>query len=169
MTISIRPAKVPDAERIAAIHNQGIVEREATFDTEPRAAADLGEELAAPETPPFLVAVDPDGAVVGWARLSPYSSRPCYAGVGEASLYVDRAARGQGVGRTLVEALAADAEGRGYWKLVGLLFPTNAASVALCRAAGWRDVGVFRRHGRLEERWRDVLVMEQLLGEARDA
>ena len=156
----IRPAEPGDAGAIAEIYNQGIEERNSTFETRPRVAA----EFQAPE-PPFLVA-EQENAVLGWARLARYNPRECYRGVGEASVYVDRAARGRGLGRALFEALAAEAERAGYWKIVGGLFPENAASRGLCRAAGCREVGVFERHSRLDGEWRDVLYVELLIGAA---
>jgi phosphinothricin acetyltransferase len=165
MTVRVREADPGDAEAIALIYNEGIEERQATFDTRPRTAAEMGERLGDAGAPPFLVA-ELNGRVAGWARVSPTSSRECYAGVGEASIYVGRGHRAAGVGRALLEALAAAAERAGYWKLVGLVFPTNAASVGLLRAVGFRDVGMHRRHGRLEGEWRDVLVLERLLGPA---
>ena len=165
MTVSIRPAAPADAEAVAAIYNEGIEEREATFDTRPRAAAEMAERLGDPAAPPFLVAED-RGGVAGWARVSRVSPRECYAGVGEASIYVERAARGTGVGRALLDALADAAARAGYWKLVGLVFPTNAASVALLRRAGFHEVGLHRRHGRLDGEWRDVLEMERPIGAA---
>ena len=159
----IRPAAAPDAAAIAAIYSEGIAERVATFETEPRGAADvepwIGAEL------PLLVAED-DGRVVGWAKLSEYSDRCAYAGVAEASVYVAGAGRGRGVGRELVEAICAAAEERGIWKVIGLLFPDNAASRALFERTGFAEVGTFRRHGRLDGVWRDVLVVGRLLGEA---
>jgi L-amino acid N-acyltransferase YncA len=81
---------------------------------------------------------------------------------------VDPAARLRGIGRRLLEALAADAERAGYWKLIGRLFPENEASRALMRGCGFSEVGVHRRHGRLDGAWRDVLIVERLLGEAAD-
>jgi L-amino acid N-acyltransferase YncA len=163
--LAVRPATLADAAAIAAIHNQGIEEREATFETEPRTPEDVARSLARDGAPPCLVAVRA-GEVVGWARIWSYSDRACYAGVGEASIYIDRAARGAGVGRRLVEALVEEAERLGYWKLVGLLFPANAGSLALFRAAGFEEVGTFRNHARLDGAWRDVLVVERRLGDA---
>jgi phosphinothricin acetyltransferase len=163
MRPTIRPAKPPDAAAVAAIYNQGIEDRQATFETEPRPAAELRAAIADPDAPPFLVA-ERAGAVAGWARVTRYSDRACYRGVGEASIYVERAARGGGLGRQLFDALCSAAEREGYWKLIALLFPTNAASVALFQAAGCREVGVYRRHGRLDGEWRDVLLVERLLG-----
>jgi phosphinothricin acetyltransferase len=135
----------------------------ATFETDPRSAADvepwIGEEL------PLLVAED-GGEVVGWAKLSEYSDRCAYAGVAEISVYVGRAGRRHGVGRALVEASCAAAQERGIWKVIGLLFPENAPSRALFGRAGFAEVGTFRRHGRLDGEWRDVLILERLLGDA---
>jgi L-amino acid N-acyltransferase YncA len=162
MEARVRAAAPGDATAIAAIYNQGIEGREATFETTLRTGDDFADPLADPASAPFLVAETGQG-VVGFARLTPYSSRDCYAGVAEASVYVAAACRGASVGRRLVEALAAEAERRGYWKLVGLLFPENRRSVALCTSAGFRQVGLLRRHGRLDGRWRDVLLVERLL------
>jgi phosphinothricin acetyltransferase len=158
----IRPAVADDAEPVAAIYNQGIEERSSTLETRPRAVADIEVWLAAGDRLPLLVA-DQDGAVLGWARLHPYSDRPVYAGVGEVSVYVHADARGRGIGRALLQALEGTARERGYWKLIGKLFTDNAASAALIRSCGWREVGMHLRHGRLDGEWRDVLLVERLL------
>ena len=163
MKLEIRAATVADAAAIARIYNQGIEEREATFETRLRTAEEIERSIRETGDRPFLIARNADRELVGWARLGEYSPRPCYAGIGEASVYIDEAARGQGLGRKLLEALAAEAERMGYWKIVGLLFPSNAASVGLVRASGFREVGLHRRHGQLEDRWRDVMVVELLL------
>ena len=151
----IRPATTADALAIAAIYNQGIAERQATFETEPRCPGDLQSDL--------LLVAERDGRVVGWAAVAAYSDRCVYAGVGEYTIYVDRGARGTGLGRELLEALAGAARDAGYYKLVGKLFTTNAASIALARRCGFREVGVHERHGRLDGEWRDVLVVERSL------
>lgn len=162
-SVTVRMARPADAEAITALHNAGIAEREATFETRPRAA----EEIAAwfePELP-FLVA-ELDGRVVGFARLSPYSDRCVYDGVGEHGVYVDATARGQGVARRLLEELAREAERRGLYKLTSRIFTSNAASLAAHRAAGFHEVGVQRRHGRLDGEWKDCVLVERLLGDA---
>lgn len=107
--------------------------------------------------------------MVGSAWTSPYSDRPCYAGVAEASVYVTAEARGRGIGTALCEELAREAERRGLYKLLGKLFTTNAASLRLVRRCGFREVGLHRCHGRLEGEWRDVLLVERLLGDAAGA
>lgn len=103
---------------------------------------------------------------MGWAGLARYSSRKCYAGVGECSVYVSAPARGRGIGTALTDALAAEARREGFHKLVGKLFTDNLASLRLVERCGFRSVGVHRRHGRLDSAWRDVLVVELLLADS---
>jgi L-amino acid N-acyltransferase YncA len=160
----IRAATPADAEAIAALYNQGIAEREATFETRPREPSEIAEWFE-PDLP-FLVAENDSARVVGFARISPYSDRCVYEGVGEHGVYVDRAARGRGVGRRLLEELAREAERRGMYKLTSRVFTTNAASLAAHRAAGFEEVGVQRRHGKLDGEWKDCVLVERLLGEA---
>jgi phosphinothricin acetyltransferase len=165
--LTVRTATVDDAGAIARIYNQGIEDRIATFETEPRTAAQIAEQLRGRlDTYPAVVAVsgDDDGArVVGFAWTSVYRPRACYAGVGEFSVYVDRESRGSGVGRALLDGLAAASRDRGFWKLVSRVFPENTASRGLCRACGFREVGVYRRHGQLDGVWRDVVIVELML------
>lgn len=163
--MKLRAAQPADAGAIAAVYNEGIEDRNATFETRRYAASDVAPWIERSERHPILVALD-GGRLVGWARLSSYSERPCYAGVAEASLYVARSARGRGAGRALLAELHAEAERRGFWKVIGLLFTDNDASVALFRALGYRAVGSYHRHGRLDGAWRDVLLVERLLDEA---
>ena len=163
----MRPATPADASAIAAIYNVGIAEREATFETRPRDAADVHAWLA--EGLPFLVEEDGHGRLVGFARLSPSSDRCVYDGVGEHGVYVAGAARGSGVGRALLTGLCEQAERAGYHKVTSRIFTTNAASRAVHRAAGFDEVGIQRRHGRLDGEWRDCVLVERLLGEARPA
>jgi L-amino acid N-acyltransferase YncA len=163
----IRPATAADVPALTAIYNEGIAGREATFETRPREPAEVAGWLD--EGLPFVVAQDEDGAVAGFARLSPYSDRCVYDGVGEHGVYVAAPARGRGVGRALLDALCDAAERAGYYKLTARIFTTNAASRAVHRAAGFEEVGVQRRHGRLDGEWRDCVLVERLLGEAADA
>ena len=160
----LRPAIPEDASAVTAIYNEGIEDRVATFETRPRApeevAAWFGDGL------PFLVAAGEDGELLGWARVSPYSDRCAYGGIGEHAVYVARRGRGQGVGRRLLEALAEAAERDGLHKLTSRVFVDNAASRAVHRAAGFEEVGIQRRHGRIDGEWRDCVLVERLLGEA---
>jgi phosphinothricin acetyltransferase len=157
-----RTALPADAVAIARIYNEGIDDRVATFETEPRAAEDIAEWL---EDDLPLVVVESDGEIIAWAVAHPYRDREAYAGVGEFSVYVARTARGQGFGRAAVQALIDECERRGLWKLVSRVFPENEASLALCRSLGFREVGVYRRHAKLDGEWRDVVIVERLLGD----
>ncbi len=160
---TIRSAEASDAAAIADIYNQGIADRGATFETEPRSAEEIAVRLRNTDWPVLVVA---EGTtVLGWAGLSQYRPRACYAGIAEFSIYLDRAARGRGLGRELLQALTREAGRHGFWKLVSRIFPSNAASRALCRAAGFREVGVYEKHGCLDGQWRDVVIVERLIPE----
>jgi L-amino acid N-acyltransferase YncA len=164
-TATVRLATAADAAAVTEIYNQGIEERSATFETEPRTVADLARRIAEdPRRFPVLIAED-GASVLGWASLGPYRDRQCYAGVGEFSVYIHRNARGRGVGRVLLARLIEAARERGYWKLLSRIFPSNTASLALCRALGFREVGTYEKHGRLEGRWLDVVIVERLIPE----
>jgi phosphinothricin acetyltransferase len=157
----VRPAHNEDAESIRAIYSTAIAERESTFETEPRSAGDFRQRMDDPRFP--LLVGDAGDGVIGWAGLSPYSSRSCYAGIGECSVYVAVKARGRGVGTALTETLAAAAEDNGFHKLIGRLFTDNAACLRLVERCGFSSVGLHRRHGQLDGNWRDVVVVERLL------
>ena len=164
MSTEISFATTADAAAIAGIYNQGIEDRGATFETQPRTADEMAARIADGERFPLLVARDHD-VPVGWAGLSSYRPRACYDGIAEFSIYIDRASRGQGVGRQLLTSLVDAARDRGYWKLVSRIFPSNAGSRALCRACGFREVGTYEKHGRLDGQWLDVVIVERLIPE----
>ena len=161
---AIRLAAVPDAPAVAAIYNQGIAERGATFETRPRTIDDVAPWFENAARFPTLV-YELDGRVVGWANLSAYRPRECYAGIAEFSIYVHADARGRGVGRALLGRLIDEARSRGYWKLLSRIFTFNTASLALCRTAGFREVGVYEKHGRLDGQWLDVVIVERVIVE----
>ena len=143
----------PEVERIFA---EGIATRAATFETEPPdyASFDVGHHAGH-----RLVAVE-DNRVVGWVALAPTSSRGCYAGVAESSIYVAESARGRGVGRALMEAMLAGVHPAGIWTVHAGMFPENTASVALHESLGFRLVGRFERIAQLDGVWRDTVLLE---------
>jgi phosphinothricin acetyltransferase len=157
-----RAATIPDASAIAAIYNEGIADRIATFESEPRSATDIagwftGEHLV-------VVAETGETGPVAFAASFPYSSRPCYRGIGEFSVYVRRDYRSCGAGRAALAALVEAATARGMHKLTSRVFPENAASRALLKGLGFEEIGIHRRHGQLDGRWRDCVIVERLLG-----
>jgi phosphinothricin acetyltransferase len=164
--LSVRIATVEDAEAIARIYNEGIADRIATFETEARTPAQVASALTDKGDRYPTVVVERAGTVVAWAGAGAYRSRPAYAGVAEHSVYVARAARGTGAGRAALEGLCRAYAERGFWKIVSRIFPENTASLQLHERCGFRVVGVYQRHGRLEGVWRDCVIVERLLGEA---
>lgn len=154
-----RMATPQDAAHIARIYTQGIEDRSSTFETRPRTAEDI---LGWFDGHPIVV-TERDGEVIAFASTSTYRARACYAGIAEFSVYVDRARRGQGTGRVTLSALIEAARAAGFWKLVSRVFPENAASLALLRASGFREVGTYQRHGQLDGVWRDAVIVEKLL------
>jgi L-amino acid N-acyltransferase YncA len=164
--LAVRPAVISDAADVARIYNDGIRARSATFETTERSADDVQSWFAdaASERFPFLVACDADGVVLGWVRGGMYRTRECYAGVTDYSIYIADEARGRGVGRTLLGAFIEACAARGVWKVVARVFPTNAASRALHRAHGFREVGVYENHAQLDGVWQDVVIVERLIG-----
>jgi L-amino acid N-acyltransferase YncA len=159
----IREATPADAKAIAAIHNDGIAERVATFETETQTAEDAMRRM---ESGLGVVVAELDGSVVAWASAAPYERYQYYDGIAEVTVFVRSEARRQGIGRGLLQALAIKAEESGRYKLFGKIFATNEPSIELFKAAGYEEVGVHRRHGRLDGEWRDVLIVERLLGDA---
>ena len=162
MSWLIREAVAGDAPAIAAIHNEGVADRVATFRSEPRPVSDVEAQVASGR--PLLVA-ERDGEVAGWAGIGPYDdANEWYAGVGEATVYVGRAARGRGVGGELLARPGIVSGHAGHHKLIAKVFDTNAPSLRLFARAGYTVVGTHRRHGQLDGEWRDVVVLEKSLG-----
>jgi phosphinothricin acetyltransferase len=155
--IAVEPMRASDWPAVAGIYQQGIDTGDATFETRVPSweAWDAGHLNAA-----RLVARE-EGRVVGWAALSPVSDRCVYGGVAEVSVYVAGAARGRGIGRRLLEALALASEEAGIWTLQAGIFPENEASLAIHRSCGFRVVGRRERLGRLAGEWRDVILLER--------
>ena len=146
-----------DWPEVEAIFRDGIATGNATFETSPPNYAEFDESHQVDHR---LVATE-NGRVVGWALVSPTSDRDCYAGVVESSVYVSSGARGRGVGRVLMNALLASTDAAGIWTVQAAMFPENAASVALHESLGFRLVGRRERIARLDDVWRDTVLLER--------
>jgi L-amino acid N-acyltransferase YncA len=168
MTLTVREATVADAPAITRIYNDGIASRQATLDIELCSVEEIGEDLRADaDTHPTIVVADGDD-VVGFAWSSVYLKRACYARISEFSVYVAPHAQHRGAGRLALGALIERCEQLGFWKLTSRIFTDNVASRALCARLGFREVGVYRRHGRIDGVWKDCVVVERLLAAAYD-
>lgn len=145
-----------DWPAVRNIYLEGLATGDATFETQAPEWRDWdGGHL----TPCRLVARTGD-RVVGWAALSPVSRRAVYAGVAEVSVYVASVARGSGVGKSLLQELVHRSEDSGIWTLQDSIFPENAASIAIHKSCGFREVGYRERISTLHGRWRDTVIME---------
>lgn len=164
-----RLATISDAASITRIYNEGIDDRIATFETEPRTVEQVEATLIEKGDHHPAVVVERGGEVIAFAWASIYRSRPCYVGVAEHSVYVARSARGLGAGLVALNALSDAFAERGYWKLLSRIFPENAASLKLHQKAGFREVGTYLRHAKLDGEWRDTVIVEKLLGEAAES
>jgi phosphinothricin acetyltransferase len=161
--LTTRLATAADAAAITTIYNEGIADRVATFETEPRTDDQIATQLRDKGERFPTVVVERDGRVVAWAGAGAYRSRPAYAGVAEHSVYVARDARRTGAGRVALDALCQVYAARGFWKIVSRIFPENTASLRLHERCGFRVVGVYQRHGKLDGEWRDCVIVERLL------
>jgi L-amino acid N-acyltransferase YncA len=155
-----RLATPDDAPFLAAIYNEGIEDRVATFETRPRSEADVRQWFDGRH--PIIVVEDGD-EIVAFASTSTYRPRECYAGIAEVSVYVARSHRRKGAGRVALSALIEEARAKGFWKLLSRVFIENEASRALIGSLGFREVGIYERHGKLDGVWRDVVIVERHL------
>ena len=163
LVTSIRSMTSSDWPGVEEIYREGIEDGEATFET----ATPSWDAFDAGKIPtPRLVAVDDDGRLVGWAAASPVSSRAAYRGVIEHSVYVRRDARGQGLGRRLLDAFVTASDEAGFWTIQSSVFPENTASLRVHQAAGFRVLGVRERIARSAlgvhaGNWRDTVLLER--------
>jgi L-amino acid N-acyltransferase YncA len=153
----VRALDAADWDDVRRIYANGIATKNATFETEVPAAGALdGKWLSGHR---WVAVVD--GAVAGWAAITPTSSRDCYRGVGETSVYVDARHGGRGVGTALVRCQVDAADQGGLWTLQTSIFPENHASLAIHHAAGFRDVGHRERIAQLDGVWRSTILLER--------
>jgi L-amino acid N-acyltransferase YncA len=158
--VTARSATPNDADAIVRIYNQGIEDRVATFETRRRSVEDVHAWFDGVHP---IVVVEDGGGVVAFAATFTYRPRECYAGIAEVSVYVARAYRRHGAGRIALETLIQAAKEAGFWKLLSRIFPENLASRGLVRQLGFREVGIYEKHGQLDGQWRDVVIVERLV------
>ncbi|MEV4002850.1 N-acetyltransferase family protein [Actinomadura sp. NPDC049753] len=158
--IAVRAMRPDDAERVLAIYQEGLDTGQASFETKAPAWSDF--DAAKLERHRYVAAdATSSGEVLGWIAAGPVSDRCCYSGVVEHSIYVSPRAQGRGVGSALLAALIASTEAEGIWTIQSGVFPENTSSLRLHAKAGFRTVGVRERLGRLNGRWRDVVLLER--------
>lgn len=157
MDIIIEAMQPEDWPVVREIYAEGIATKNATFETQ---VPDWEKwDTGHVQTPRLVARIN--GQVIGWAALSPVSSRAVYAGVAEESIYIASAARGQGVGKRLLAALVEQSEQAGFWTLQTGIFPENQASIHLHELCGFRVLGVREKIGQMDGVWRDVVFMER--------
>ncbi len=157
MGLQIRAMQPGDWPEVRQIYADGIATQNATFET----VVPEWDRWDAAHRKECRIVAQEGNAVLGWAALSPVSSRRVYAGVAEISVYVGKIARGRGVGKLLLQSLIDESEAVGIWTLQAGIFPENAASIALHKSCEFREVGVRKRIAQLAGTWRDVILLER--------
>jgi L-amino acid N-acyltransferase YncA/DNA-binding transcriptional ArsR family regulator len=155
--VTTRSVTEDDMPAVLSIYAEGLATRGATFETRVPTA----KQLRAKWLPEMAWVAELEGKVVGWTAVMPVSTRECYAGVGETSVYVAEAARGRGVGKALLFTQVTEADKAGMWTLQTSIFPENRASLALHHSAGYRTLAVRTRIAQLDGVWRDTVLLER--------
>jgi L-amino acid N-acyltransferase len=165
MSVTVRHAERRDAEEMRTIYNVEVVESTVTFDLTPRSLDEQVEwiDLHSGAHPAVVAVDDVAGSVLGFGSLSPYRSRPAYAPTVEDSVYVDRAQRGSGIGRALLDELVSLGSAHGFHSAIARIVGEHEASIALHRACGFETIGVEREVGRKLGQWLDVVLMQRML------
>jgi phosphinothricin acetyltransferase len=163
MQITVRAAALCDLDAVGRIYNQGIADRH-TLDARKRSPSDMATWFGSHDDRYVVLLAERDSATVGWASLNRYSQREAHAGIADLSIYVDRSARNQGIGRALIVAIEKRARRAHFDKIVLMTFPFNGAGRSLFSRSGFRVIGTYQNQGRLDGRLVDTLAMEKLLG-----
>ena len=149
--LKIRDAIPGDALALLDIYRPFVTDTAVSFELEPPTLAEFEARIASAQSKWAWLVAERDGRVIAWASLNRFNPRPAYDHVADLSIYVQREWRGQGVGRRLLEALVARASELGYHKIVLAAFPWNEAGMRAYARAGFREVGIYREQGRLEQ------------------
>ncbi len=160
---AVRHASSDDLEAIRRIYNEGIEDRVATLEREPKSSDEIAQWWSAHDSRYSVLVATESGDVIGWASLNPFSQRCAHENVADLSVYVGRKHRGRGAGYVLLTALAQEAGKSGFHKIVLHALDRNENGKRLYRKSGFREVGVFREHGSLDGRYLDVVALERLL------
>ncbi|NYJ26709.1 GNAT family N-acetyltransferase [Allomuricauda sp. ARW1Y1] len=153
----IRTMQASDWEAVAKIYLEGIATGFATFETQAPSYNDWDKA----HTSECRLVAEIDGIIMGWAALSPVSSRCVYGGVAEVSVYISAQSRGQGVGKALMQHLIGESEKAGFWTIQSGIFPENTASIKLHERVGFRYIGKRERVGKIHGVWKDNLLFER--------
>ena len=159
----VRRSTAHDLAAIRLIYNQGIEDRIATLDAEPKTTANIDKWYGQHDDRYCVIVATNDDDVVGWAALNRYSHRCAHDSVADLSIYVRRDKRGSGVGSLLMREIEEAAKKGGFHKIVLFAFPTNAGGRQLYLKSSFRDVGIFREQGTLDGEYVDVIAMEKIL------
>jgi phosphinothricin acetyltransferase len=155
--LTIRPLDVKDWKRVSEIYRQGIETKNATFEKTVPSWVEWNKR--------YLLSCSLVGElkkeVVGWAAISPVSLRDVYKGVAEVSVYVSSAHWNSGIGKELLFALIDETERRGIWMLQAVMFPENIQSIKLHKSCGFMKVGIRKKIGFMDGRWRDTVLFER--------
>jgi L-amino acid N-acyltransferase YncA/DNA-binding transcriptional ArsR family regulator len=155
--VHVRALQDGDWDDVRRIYAEGIATGNATFETDVPDAASLDAKWL----PGHRWVAEVDGRLAGWTAIAPVSSRACYAGVGETSVYVAGEFHGRRVGTALLERQVTAADAGQLWTLQTSIFPENRASIALHHRAGYRTLAVRERIAQLDGVWRDTVLMER--------
>ena len=153
----IREMRQDDANDVLDIYGYGLSTRNATFET----SVPSWQEWDAKHLNCCRLVFEEGGRVVGWVALAPMSSRACYQGVAEVSVYVAQAYAGRGIGSKLLASAIEESERNGIWTLYVSVFPENLATIRLHERHGFTTLGTRRKIAKLDGRWRDTLILER--------
>ena len=153
----IAPLQPADWVQVKEVYLEGIATGHATFET----AAPSWEQWDAAHLPFARLVARQEDNLIGWAALSPVSQRCVYGGVAEVSVYVSASSRRSGVGRKLLQSLIDESEQNGIWTLQAGMFPENTGSLSLHQSCGFREVGRRERIGKMNDIWRDTILLER--------
>ncbi len=162
-SLAVRRASADDLDAIRRIYNEGIEDRVATLDVEPKTPGDIDAWWREHDGAYAALVATESGSVVGWAALNRFSQRCAHAAIADLSVYVARSHRGRGVGSELLRRLEDEARAGGFRKIVLHALDSNEHGKRLYRRRGFREVGVYEQHGIIGGGFADVVAMEKLL------